>query len=111
MTNKEIALKVADILDNKKGNDIVILDVSQNTSYADYFVIVSGNSDRQVETLAEEVDEVLFKEGVRLINQEGKNSGWVLLDFGDIIVHIFLEEQRRHYNLEKLWSDSIIVER
>ena len=111
MTNKEIAIKIADILDGKKGNNIVILDVSENTTYADFFVIASGNSDRQVQTLSEEVDEVLHKEGVRLINQEGKNSGWVLLDFGDIIVHIFLEEQRRHYNIEKLWSDSIKVER
>lgn len=111
MVNKELALRIGDKLDIKKGQDIVVLDVSQNTSYADYFIIVTGNSDKQIEALADEVRELLYQEKVKLINVEGKNTGWMLLDYGDIIVHIFSKEQRAHYGLEKLWSDSTLVER
>ncbi len=111
MVNKQLALRIADKLDSKKGEDILILDVSQNTSYADYFIIVTGNSDKQIGALSDEVSELLYQEGVKLLNLEGKNTGWILLDYGDIIVHIFSKEQRAHYGLEKLWSDSTIIER
>jgi ribosome-associated protein len=111
MVNKQLALRIADKLDSKKGEDILVLDVSQNTSYADYFIIVTGNSDKQIGALSDEVSELLYQEGVKLLNLEGKNTGWILLDYGDIIVHIFSKEQRAHYGLEKLWSDSTIIER
>ncbi|MCG8483898.1 MAG: ribosome silencing factor [Clostridia bacterium] len=106
MVNKEHAIKAADIIDGKKGKDIVILDVSENSSFTDFFVIAHGTSERQLKTLAEEVEKGLEENNFPLYHKEGKEtSGWILLDFGDMIVHLFLEEQRQRYNIEKLWDD------
>lgn len=110
MVNKKYAMKAADIIDGKKGKDIVILDVSDNSSFTDFFVIAHGTSERQLKTLAEEVEKELGKNNYPLYHKEGKEtSGWILLDFGDIIVHLFLEESRQHYNIEKLWNDCEII--
>lgn len=106
MVNKENAIKAAEMIDGKKGKDIVILDVSHNSSFTDFFVIAHASSDRQLKTLAEEVEKGLEENDFPLLHKEGKeNSGWILLDFGDLIVHLFLEEKRQHYNIEKLWND------
>lgn len=110
MNIKETAIKAADIIDGKKGKDIVILDVSKISNFTDYFVIAHGTSDRQLKTLADEVDNGMEEKGIELYHKEGKEtSGWILLDYGDIIVHLFLEEQRQHYNIEKLWYDGEII--
>lgn len=110
MVNKEHALKAASIIDGKKGKDIVILDVSDNSSFTDFFVIAHGTSERQLKTLAEEVEKGLEENNFPLYHKEGKEtSGWILLDFGDIIVHLFLEERRHHYNIEKLWNDCEMI--
>ena len=88
--------------------DIVILDVRGMTSYADYFVVASGESDRQVSAMAEHVL-VKLKEGenVRPIGHEGMDTGqWVLLDFGEVVAHLFFSEARSHYDLEGLWADA-----
>lgn len=106
MTNKEIALKAATVLSNKKAIDIVVIDITMKSSFADYLVVASGNTERQVNALTEEVEDQFAKEGILLKSIEGKNnSGWVLMDFGDVIVNVFSPEQRERYHIEKIWSD------
>ncbi len=100
----EIAVKAAD---EKRGNDIKVLNISEVSIMADYFVIVDASSQRQVDAI---VQSVLDKEGendVEIGHVEGtRNSDWVLIDLHDVIIHVFTSEQREFYNLEKLWSDA-----
>jgi len=97
--------------DDKKAFDVKILDISKLSSIGDYFVIASGNSTTQVVAIADEVEEKMVKSGFELLQKEGQNSArWVLLDFGDIIVHVFHKEDRKFYNLERLWADSHKIE-
>lgn len=111
MTNKEIAVKTAKLLDEKKAIDVVIIDVSQKSSFADYLVIGTGNSERQVRGLISEVEDKLAEDAVYSKNAEGRApSGWVLLDYGDIIVNVFSPDMRERYNLDKVWGDCPLVE-
>jgi ribosome-associated protein len=111
MNNKDIALKAAAVLAKKKALDVVIIDISEKSSFADYFVIASGGSERQVGTLADEIEDQFAKEGILTRSVEGKKtSGWILMDFGDVIVNIFTVEQRDRYNIEKVWSDCSFIE-
>lgn len=105
----EVAVRAAS---DKKGFDIVVLDISKLTVISDYFVLVSGRSTTHVQALAEHIQEMLEREAeVRVVRREGYREGrWVLLDYGDIIVHIFVEEERAFYNLERLWGDAKQVE-
>jgi len=92
---------------DKKADDVVILDVRGMTSYADYFVIASGASERQVTATAEHIREQLKSEGATLVGSEGYETGhWVLLDYGDCLVHLFLADARGFYDLEGLWHDA-----
>jgi ribosome-associated protein len=91
----------------KKAFDLVLLEMRGITSFTDYFLICSGKSDRQVQAIAQAVEEALEKEGIRFLGQEGKVEGkWVLMDYGDVVVHIFLEPIRGFYDLEGLWIDA-----
>ena len=88
------------------------MDISKVASFADYFVIASGQTVRQLEAMLESVDESLSPEGVRPQGHEGDaDSGWVLLDYGDVIVHLFGQEERSYYDLEGLWHDATPVVR
>lgn len=92
---------------DKKAFDIKVLDIRQLTTLADYFIIVSGNSTIQTSTIADEIEEKMGENGYSLLSKEGYGSArWILLDFGDIIVHVFHKEDREFYNLEKLWIDA-----
>jgi ribosome-associated protein len=106
---KELARRIAGLLLDKKALDVVILDVRGMTSYADYFVIASAESDRQVSAMAENV-QVQLKQGsepLRAIGSEGLETGqWVLLDYGEVVAHLFLTDLRAHYDLEGLWADA-----
>ena len=97
-------------LEDKKGEDVCVIDISQVSVMTDYFVIVHGNSDSQVRALVDNVDEKMHEAGYTLRQQEGRGGAWVLMDYGDIIVHIFDKEGRSFYNLERVWSDGKIVE-
>jgi len=111
MNSNEIAILSAKILDKKKGLDIVIMNIGAKSSFADYFVLASGNSERQIGALADEVGEKLEKEGVHVKSIEGKPaSGWILMDFGDVIINIFTLEMRERYNIEKVWGDCEIID-
>ncbi|MFY2556411.1 ribosome silencing factor [Corallococcus terminator] len=104
-----LARRMAQLLLDKKALDVVILDVRGMTSYADYIVIASGESDRQVSAMAENVH-VQLKQGdqpVRALGTEGVETGqWVLLDYGEVVAHLFLADLRSHYDLEGLWADA-----
>lgn len=97
-------------LEDKKGEDIKVIDISGISVMADYFVITNGTSDSQVKALVENVDEKMYQAGYSLKQQEGKNGAWVLMDYGDIIIHVFDKEGRSFYDLERIWSDGMIVE-
>jgi len=97
--------------DEKKAQNMLVLRLSAITEFTDYFVICTGNSSRQTQAIADEIVERLKASGVRPLNTEGyKNAEWILIDFGAFIVHIFTEESRRFYDLERLWRDAERVE-
>ena len=104
--SKEMARNAWNALSDKKGEDIKIIDITGISVLADYFIIANGNSDSQVNALVDNVEEELHKAGYPLRQREGQASGsWVLLDFGDIIVHVFDKENRLFYDLERIWKD------
>ncbi len=111
MTTLEIAQKAARTLDDKLAKDVKLLNIAGLTTICDYFVIASGGSATQVKSLAEYVDNALAKEGVHAKKVEGHSTAnWILMDFGDVIIHLFTEEQREFYSMERLWSDAAITE-
>lgn len=111
LTPAEIAAIAAKALDDKKARDVTVLKTAEQTVMADYFVICSGTSAPHVKALVDEVDRRLSEAGEDLIRREGLRSDiWVLMDFGSVIVHVFTDEARKFYNLERLWSDSQVVD-
>jgi len=95
----------------KQGDRIVVLDVRELIVITDYFVIANGTSERQVRTIVEEVEKALRGQGVKPVRREGEDQGaWVLLDFVDVVVHVFGAEERDYYDLERLWRDAPVVE-
>lgn len=106
-----IVLKTLSSIDHKTGKDIVVLDVGEVTSICDYFIIASASSSRQVNAIVDDIEDKLSDENINLIHKEGYDSArWVLLDYGDIVVHIFHEEDRVFYNLEGIWKDAAKVD-
>jgi ribosome-associated protein len=107
LTALEVARLIVDAAEDKKAADIVLLEVTELTSMADYFVICSGGSERQLGAIADGIAEKLRSEGVRPIGREGgSNSHWTLVDFGAVIVHIFAPPERDYYQLERHWSQA-----
>lgn len=105
MEISELAMKTAEILDNKKADDITILDVRDLTIVSDYFIVAGATNVNHVRTLAEEVENKLAQDGLMPLRTEGKEEGrWVVLDYGDILVHIFHVKEREFYQLERLWK-------
>lgn len=110
MQPKRIAQNVKHACEDKKALDVIILDVRKLANFTRYFVIASGTSDRHVQGVSRHVTETLRKKGVREWHVEGEREGrWVLVDYGDVIVHIFHHEVRRFYALERLWGDASSV--
>lgn len=111
LIGKKKAILAARCLDEKKASDIVVLEVTALSSIADYFVIATAESKRQIKTCAEYIDEALSLKGIQSLRREGMtNLEWVLIDYGDIMVHIFDKESRLHYGLERLWGDAPNIE-
>ena len=109
-TPKEVALMAAKSLDNKKGQDIQLLQVEDLTILANHFLICTATSTTHVKTLCDEVEHDLTEAGETMLRREGERAGgWVLLDFGCLIVHVFTNETRKFYDLERLWSDAKLV--
>lgn len=111
LTPAEIAAVAAKALDDKKAKDIKVLKTAEQTVLADYFVICNGTSTPHVKALVDEVDKQLSMAGETMTRREGLRSDiWVLMDFGSVIVHVFTDEARKFYNLERLWSDSQVID-
>ena len=111
LTVEQMVKVINHAIEDKLGRDILILNIGKITSLADYFIITTASSSRQVKAIADKVEEDMTKNGLEPRGKEGIDSQqWVLLDFGDIMVHIFDEENRDFYNLEKLWKDAPVVD-
>ena len=109
MESNIIAQKISEILTDKKAKDVKSIDIREVTIIADYFVICSGTSTTHIKALADEVEEKMKEMNVELLRKEGYNSArWILLDFNSVVVHVFHEEDREFYNLERLWSDGVM---
>lgn len=99
--------RIVDVASDKKASDIVLLRIAELTTMADYFVVCTGRSERQVQALAGAIVDQLRAEGVRPLGVEGQATGrWVLLDYGAVIVHVFAPDEREYYGLERLWSNA-----
>ena len=106
MNNKELALKTAEFLDEKKVKDICIIDINEKSGFADYFVIATVGSQRQLDSVSDLVEDKLAEDGILVKHVEGEPaSGWILMDYGDIIINLFTEDQRNRYQIEKVWGD------
>lgn len=111
MDSKEILKKAVAALEEKKAVNIKVLDISEVSVIADYFVITSGLNKNQVQAISDSVLEELAKENIHPKQTEGYNSAnWILMDYGDIIIHIFNQEDRLFYDLERIWRDGKVVE-
>ena len=106
MTELELAREIVKVLDNKKGMDIKLIEITEHSIVADYFVIVSGTSNTHVKALADEVEYELTQKGTEPHHIEGRATGWILLDYGTVVVHVFTPDQRELYSLEHLWGDA-----
>lgn len=106
MEPKDLAARIAAVLDDKKALDVALIDISEKASFADYFVLASTGSERQMGALVDNIEDVLEPEGIFPKSVEGKKaSGWILMDYGDIIVNIMTMEMRDKYSIEKIWGD------
>lgn len=102
---------IVNAAEDKKAFDITVLEIGGLSSIADYFIVASGNNERQTVAIADSIEENMTELGVEPIHKEGHQTGrWVLLDYGDIIVHVFHREEREFYNLDKLWIDAKSIE-
>lgn len=102
---------IAKAADDKKAKDIIILDMRGVTLIADYFIICHGNSTTQTRAIADEIEEQMREQGIRVLRREGVSEGnWILLDYGHCVVHIFTEQDRNFYGLERLWGDAKRIE-
>ena len=106
MNTKETALMAVNALEDKKAEDIRIIDISDISTIADYFIIADGSNKSQIQAMADNVSEVLGRAGVNLRQMEGyQNANWILMDFQDVIIHIFDRENRLFYFLERIWRE------
>ena len=108
---RELAEAIAKVLSDKKGIDVAVIDISPKASFADYFVLASGGSDRQVASLVESVEDLMEPQGVFPKSVEGrKTSGWILMDYGDVVVNVMTQKMREKYNIEIIWGDCELTE-
>ena len=111
LTPKEIAYEVTKALDAKKGMDIKLLKIAKVSSLADYFLICTGTSNTHVKTLCDYAEYTMEQLGEPMLGREGhRGNSWELLDFGSIVVHVFTQEARKFYDLERLWADAEVVD-
>ena len=112
MNAKELARLVVDALEDKKADDIQIIDISNVSVIADYFIIASGSNRNQVQALADHVEEICSRAGYPIRQTEGYDSAnWILMDYSDVIVHVFSKEDRLFYDLERIWRDGVFIKR
>ena len=111
MEEQNLVDEIVELIKDKKGFDITVLNLKNLSAVADYFIICSGDVDVHVKAISDEIDKKLRKDGIKCHNKEGYNAlNWVLLDYFDVVVHVFKKDARTYYNLEKLWGDAEITE-
>ena len=111
MDSNVLVKEIAKVLDEKKAVDITAIKTEEVTIVSDYFIIASGTSNTHAKSLADDVEyEIKQRHGIDPEHIEGRATGWILLDFNDVIVHVFLNESREYYNLERLWADASTVD-
>ena len=108
--NTELVEKIVKILDSKKGFDIEVIKTQELTIVADYFVLVTANSNTHLRSLADEVEFQLENDGIKADHIEGRATGWVVMEYQGVIIHLFLKDTREYYNLERLWGDAAKVD-
>ncbi|HYU58622.1 MAG TPA: ribosome silencing factor [Actinomycetota bacterium] len=107
VSSRALAVEAARAASAKQARDVVVMEMRDLLVITDYFVVAGGTSDRQVRTVAEEIERALRERGVKPVRREGEREGrWVLLDYVDLVVHVFLDEEREFYDLERLWADA-----
>ena len=112
MNSKEMVKLAYQALSDKKGEDIKIIDIQSVSVLADYFIIADGSNPNQVQAMADNVEEILDKAGCECKQIEGyQNANWILMDYGDIVLHLFDEENRLFYDLERIWRDGTVIEK
>ena len=110
LESAELAQRIADLLSDRQAEDIVLMDIGKVSSFTDYFVVATATNPRQLGALVDALQRDLRDDGLRPIRTEGApDSGWVLIDFGDAVVHLFGPEERAYYNLEGLWAQGVSV--
>lgn len=108
--SKKMALMAVEALEDKKGADITIIDISEISVLGDYFIIANGTNRNQVQAMSDGVEEILGRAGYEPKQIEGyQSAGWILLDYKDIIIHVFSEEDRAFYDLERVWRDGKVI--
>ena len=112
MNSKEIARMACEAMEDKKAQDIKIIEIGNISTLADYFIIASGTNRSQVQAMADNVNETLGRAGIEPKQMEGyQNANWILMDYRDVVIHIFDEENRLFYDLERIWRNGTLVER
>ena len=107
----DIVKKAVNALEDKKAEDIKVIDIGEVSSIADYFIIATGSNSNQLAAMQDAVDEVMYKAGIEAKQVEGNNnSTWILIDYNDVIVHLFSKEDRLFYDLERIWKDGKVIE-
>jgi ribosome-associated protein len=107
LTAQETANRIIELARDKKGQQIVLMDISELSDFADYFVIISADSSIQIKAITDQIEEGMRKEGIKPYQKEGyQNLKWVLIDYVDVVVHIFSKEAREFYSIERLWADA-----
>lgn len=111
MENLELVKKVVEALEDKKAEDISVIDIKEISTIADYFIIANGSNTNQLTAMQDAVDEAMYKNGVHQKQVEGNNnSTWILMDYQDVIVHLFSSEDRLFYDLERIWRDGKVID-
>lgn len=111
MTSRELAKMACECIEEKKGIDIKVIDISKISVLADYFIIAGGSNIRQIQSIADNIEEKLGRAGAAPKSVEGyQTSNWILMDYRDIIIHIFNQEERLFYDLERIWADGTTIE-
>lgn len=111
MQTIDLVKKIVEALEDKKAEDITVLDIGEVSSIADYFIIANGNNANQLTAMEDAVDEAMYINGVHQKQVEGTgNSTWILMDYQDIIVHLFSKEDRQFYDLDRIWRDGKVVD-
>ena len=107
----DIVKKAVEALEDKKAEDIKVIDIHEVSSIADYFIIANGSNQNQLSAMQDAVDEAMYKSGLHARQIEGnQNSTWILIDYNDVIVHLFSKEDRLFYDLERIWKDGKVIE-